>query len=291
MDRITDIVPSVNIDPSQWSMPTGIKLADPSYYVPQQIDILLDASVFWEVLKSNQIKLSNSTVMLQETKLGYLVVGSVLLSTNFIQPRTCHLNVTSLNADLERFWSVEQVSQHVVKLDSDPSELNYVKNTIRDDDGKFCVSLPLRDNATQLGMSYNSAKRRFHILESKLDKDPVLKKQYCDFMSEYESLGHMELITDWKPKQVHEVYYIPHMAVINTNKPKPKLRVVFDASSTTSSGLSLNDVIHVGPVVQNSLFHILLRFRKFPIALTGDIAHMYRQILVNDSHCDLQRIL
>ena len=46
MDRITDIVPSVNIDPSQWSMPTGIKLADPSYYVPQQIDILLDASVF-----------------------------------------------------------------------------------------------------------------------------------------------------------------------------------------------------------------------------------------------------
>jgi len=70
-----------------------------------------------------------------------------------------------------------------------------------------------------------------------------------------------------------------------------KLRAVFDASSKTSSGKSLNDVLRVGTTSQGSLFEILVRFRCYNVALIGDIRQMYRQVLVHPKDRDCQRIL
>ena len=70
-----------------------------------------------------------------------------------------------------------------------------------------------------------------------------------------------------------------------------KLRVVFDGSSKTTNGLSLNDVLLVGPNVQQDLFSILLRFRTHKYVLIADIEKMYRQIRVADEDCHYQRIL
>jgi len=53
-----------------------------------------------------------------------------------------------------------------------------------------------------------------------------------------------------------------------------KLRAVFDASSKTSSGKSLNDVLCIGITSQSSLFEIVIRFRFYSVALTGDIRQM-----------------
>ena len=70
-----------------------------------------------------------------------------------------------------------------------------------------------------------------------------------------------------------------------------KLRVVFDGSAKSSNGISLNGSLMVGPTVQEDLFSILIRFRTHKVALSGDIAKMYRQIAL--SHCakDFHRIL
>jgi len=67
--------------------------------------------------------------------------------------------------------------------------------------------------------------------------------------------------------------------------------VVFDASCKTSTGLSLNDALMVGPVVQQDLMSILMRFRTFRYAFTADIIKINRQILVDTSHTSFQRIL
>jgi len=66
---------------------------------------------------------------------------------------------------------------------------------------------------------------------------------------------------------------------------------VFDASAATSTGLSLNDILMRGPTVQPTLFQIILRFRLHNIAITGDIEKVYRQVRVDRSDCDLQRIV
>jgi len=85
--------------------------------------------------------------------------------------------------------------------------------------------------------------------------------------------------------------YLPHHGVMQESYGKPKLRVVFDASAKTSSGLSLNDTLMVDATLQDDLFDIILRFRLHPIVMTADIQKMYRQIEVDKRNRDFQRIL
>lgn len=70
-----------------------------------------------------------------------------------------------------------------------------------------------------------------------------------------------------------------------------RLRVVYDSSAKTSSGVSFNDIQHVGPVVQDDLFSILMRFRQHKYVVTADVEKMYRQILVKPEQRYLQMIL
>lgn len=65
-----------------------------------------------------------------------------------------------------------------------------------------------------------------------------------------------------------------------------KIRVVFDASCKTTTGISLNDALMVGPVVQQDLISIF-----FSYVFSADIIKMYRQVLVDPSQTQLQRIL
>ncbi|XP_018406350.1 PREDICTED: uncharacterized protein LOC108782552, partial [Cyphomyrmex costatus] len=85
-------------------------------------------------------------------------------------------------------------------------------------------------------------------------------------------------------------YYLPHHAVLKESSITTKLRVVFDASCKTTSGLSLNDTLLAGPTIQDDLFSILARFRNFEYVVTADIRKMYRQVLVDESQRHLQRI-
>ncbi|XP_018305594.1 uncharacterized protein, partial [Mycetomoellerius zeteki] len=87
------------------------------------------------------------------------------------------------------------------------------------------------------------------------------------------------------------VIYLPHHGVVKETSSTTKLRVVFDASSKSSTGLSLNDVLMTGPILQDTLIQIIMRFRFYNVAVTGDLEKMYRQVSVRDSDRDCQRIL
>lgn len=58
-----------------------------------------------------------------------------------------------------------------------------------------------------------------------------------------------------------------------------------------SSGISINEILMVDPNVQNVLFSIFIRFRQHNYELIGDIAKMYRQILITPEQRVLQFIL
>ncbi|CAB0015637.1 unnamed protein product, partial [Nesidiocoris tenuis] len=108
-------------------------------------------------------------------------------------------------------------------------------------------------------------------------------------MNEYEQLDHMSKIPDSEiMKEPH--FYLPHHPVFK-NSSTTKLRVVFNASAKSSSGKSLNDILHSAQPTQESLYSIILRFRMYKFVVTADVAKMYRQILIQNSHQDLQRIV
>ncbi|XP_049308068.1 uncharacterized protein LOC125777355 [Bactrocera dorsalis] len=148
---------------------------------------------------------------------------------------------------------------------------------------RFVVSIPLRENIGDIGASREIALRRFMFLEKRLDKNPELKKQYVDFMREYETSGHMELVSRAaKPGDL--VYHIPHHCVTK------KFRMVFDASCRTYKGISLNEVQMLGEKLQRDLAEIVLRFRRHKIGIIGDIQKMFRQVRTVQNQWDLQRI-
>ena len=102
----------------------------------------------------------------------------------------------------------------------------------------------------------------------------------------------MEYIPPGKiEKPVDSLYYLPHHCVFKEDSTTTKLSVVFDGSATTSSGQSLNDTLMVGPTVQDDLYSIIMRFRFYPIALSADIAKMYRQLALEDKSKEFHRIL
>ncbi|GFX42158.1 integrase catalytic domain-containing protein [Trichonephila clavipes] len=85
-------------------------------------------------------------------------------------------------------------------------------------------------------------------------------------------------------------YYLPHHGVFRPDKTTTKLRVVFNGSAFTTSGLSLNDLLLKGEVKED-IFEIMTRFRTHKYAFTTDIQMMFQHILINPAQRDLLRIV
>ncbi|CAL1265557.1 unnamed protein product, partial [Larinioides sclopetarius] len=131
-----------------------------------------------------------------------------------------------------------------------------------------------------LGDSRIIAEKQLNQTIRRLNRNPVLKELYTEFINEYENLNHMERVKTELSNPVS--YYMPHQGIFKPEKTSTKLRVVFNASSPTTSGHSLNDILLSGEVKEDC-FELILRFRKHKIALTADITKMFRQILIDPS--------
>ncbi|KAK9728309.1 hypothetical protein QE152_g18029 [Popillia japonica] len=79
--------------------------------------------------------------------------------------------------------------------------------------GRFIVTLPKKVNPESLGDSRITAIKRFISLENRLKANVNLRKQYVQFMKEYQELGHMEKITESELKK-GPIYFLPHHAVV-----------------------------------------------------------------------------
>ncbi|XP_075150364.1 uncharacterized protein LOC142224476 [Haematobia irritans] len=86
-------------------------------------------------------------------------------------------------------------------------------------------------------------------------------------------------------------YYLPHHAVVRPEHRSTKVRVVFNASRKTKSGVSLNNVLYTGPTLQTDLISTILNWRRYKFVFSGDIQKMYRQIKVHPADRPYQRIL
>lgn len=64
--------------------------------------------------------------------------------------------------------------------------------------------------------------------------------------------------------------YLLHHGVIRESSTTTKLRVVFDASAKTTSGIS-NDALMVKTNLQDNIIDIILRFLLPAIAITADL--------------------
>lgn len=129
-------------------------------------------------------------------------------------------------------------------------EIHFQQNVRRNNEGCFIVKLLLiHEKFQQLGDTKEIARNRFINLERRLTRQSLVYSQYKKFMQEYIDLNHMREINDFETNDA-TTYYLPHHAVCKETSTTTKLRVVFDTSCKSISGLSLNDTLLVGPTIQ-----------------------------------------
>ncbi|XP_055604005.1 uncharacterized protein LOC129752246 [Uranotaenia lowii] len=294
LPKITIDLPSTSVNTSSWSIPSSIELADPSFYKSSRIDLILGAQIFFDLIKtSERIPLGDGLPTLVNSVLGWIVTGKNEEPRTSIRPVVANLASTSdLNQLMERFWSLENDDTSPnYSVEEAACENHFLQHVSRTPEGRYCVRLPTkRDILDKLTDNRRTALRRFHMLESKLNRNQTLKQQYDSFMDEYESLGHMQKVLDLDQPPT-PCYHLPHHAVVREESTTTKVRVVFDASCKTPNGPSLNSALMIGPIVQEDLRSIIMRSRLRPVMLIADIKQMYRQILVHEDDTPLQRIV
>ncbi len=106
------------------------------------------------------------------------------------------------------------------------------------------------------------------------------------FVTPLASLPPAEQVEARKPG-----YVIPWRIVHNSHSISTPVRMVFDGSSKTKSGKSLNDILCKGSNQLANLLHLLIGFRCGGAALSADIRMAYNSVFLQPQHYRYHKFL
>ena len=81
LSDITGSTPASKLDVTNWKIPPNVKLADQNFNIPAEIDLLIGAELFYELLQSGR-RTRPGYPVLQETVLGWTVSGRTPVNTS-----------------------------------------------------------------------------------------------------------------------------------------------------------------------------------------------------------------
>ncbi|XP_015120462.1 uncharacterized protein LOC107043457 [Diachasma alloeum] len=306
LGQLTTSLPTFSPSQLTWDHLEGLQLADPDFLTPAPIDILLGADVYGQLILPQVITNGPNSPSAQLTRLGWIVFGPTE-GPDTTQVATSHLTVTNedLNELLTKFWIQEEIpGTPEVQLNEEEAHFLARRFTI------VCTRLPP---------------------SSARETDEVYRQLYTDFLREYEELGHMRRVSRQLARSAHQrqlnggggtgtemtlaheasasgglrvsgrpcssradappEYFFPHHGVLRASSETTKLRVVFNGSNKTSSGQSLNEIMHTGEKLQKDISDVLLFSRRKRLIFMTDITKMFRQIRVHPEDRPLQQIV
>ncbi|GFW70093.1 uncharacterized protein TNCV_2215461 [Trichonephila clavipes] len=194
---------------------------------------------------------------------------------------------------LSEFWNLENLG-----IEAEVSDEENIDNDIMSEfeagisyqNKRYKVKFPWKPNMkTLLENNEEVARKRFLKLRSRFKNDSSLFEDYKLVVNNYLSEKIIERVSFEEENLKHNIFYLPHRAVIRTDKTTSKLRIVFDASSHAKSQLSLNDCLHTGLNFIPNLFFLLIKFRVNPIAFVADIKMAFLMIEIDESERDFTR--
>ena len=240
-----------------------MNLADPDFGRPRRIDILLGVDVYANIVLQGRRTGPPDAPVAFETKFGWVLAGKtgpISFSNHCVTVN--HVSTISGDELLSKFWEVEETPKNH-SMDSYLQEERLVvrhfkENHRKSKDGRFVVPLPCKPGAKALDESRTQAVRRFLSLEQSLRTKNQFK-DFLDVIEEYFEMDDAELVpTDDMQKPSHQVSIC--QCTLYTRKAAPQQR--FDASAKSSTGVSLNDTLMVGPTVHPPLIDVLIRFHQ-----------------------------
>ena len=164
--------------------------------------------------------------------------------------------------------------------------------------GRPVAKLPfLTDPAGKLTNNARIAERRLETVSKKYANDESVKEMITTGFNKLFENDHMillkELPQDMQEKimNANPSYTIPWDVAFKEGSISTPARPVFDASSKTPGGMSLNDLLAKGQPDLVRLLDMVLAWRMGPSALTGDIRQFYNSILLVPEFWQFQKIL
>ena len=211
-----------------------------------------------------------------------------ILQTNSIDPRCssclncgkCKELAITCNTNLEARQHMEEIIlKECIKFD--PNR------------GNFCVPLPLKDDPeTALGNNADQSKSFYKRVVNKLSKAPEDRKAIIKSFNKQIELGFIQKLSTM-PKELQDsitskrMYIIPWNYVYKEASISTPVRIVINASSKTSTGKSLNQILCKG-LPKINLLPLLMTLTADPVLLTLDLQKFYNSAKLPESHYHLQ---
>ena len=275
----------------------GLFLADPTFNVPGRIDILLGAELWPQLQETSSPNINGelSEPGAQLTAFGWVLSGPIqaqeestrTITTGHVQPMT---NDELYNLAHE-FWLAESAEPPETTMSSVNEQVeHHYQETVKysPTELRYQVSLPRKPDCLPLGVSKPQAVKRYFSNEASISRrgmEEVFQAQIQGYLD----AGHAE------PVPTSDIdlpnFYLPMHSVVKESSTSTKLRIVFDGSAVSSTGVSLNHLLQVGPTLHPPLADILMKFRSYPVALTADVSKMYREVELNPVDRDLHRFV
>lgn len=291
--HLTTNIPHQACPMTKWPHLADINLADPNFFESGNIDILLGVEKYSQILQQGLIKGPRGTPCAQLTNLGWIVMGGIEMKVKSREKSLTTFTHEETNIEdlLKTIWEIDIDTKRILTREEKLCEDIYVRTHTRSKEGRYIVKLPFRTEnpISTEGNTRDTAVKRLVQLERRFKINPELKREYTEVIKDYIDLKHLEEVPmkEIKNKSV----YLPHHAVIREEKETTKTRVVFDASCKGSSGVALNDELLAGPILQDDLRNLVMRWRMHAVGFVSDIQKMYRMILISPEDVDYQRIV
>ena len=242
--------------------------------------------------------------------------------TNWIVPSTWNLDGSqySVKDETKRFDALERIG----------SEIDYrcisCRNCARCRNGDQLEQISLQEEAEQFlieaSVTLNVEAQRLEaklpfiedpltclkpnrfiaekVLESQMKifaKHPEMREDTLKSHNKLLEKGHVAAVSDLTTEEQRRMattsgdHVIPWRTVYKEGSLSTPCRMVYDASSRTPSGHSLNSVLAKGQNRLEKILHLLLRFRKRQSAISADISMAYNGIKLLPEYYPYQKYL
>ncbi|XP_037515449.1 uncharacterized protein LOC119391870 [Rhipicephalus sanguineus] len=272
----------------------------PAHLARSGIDILIGADYYWSLVYGDFKKLQGTLVALK-TKFGWTLQGAIPCSSSAACCSTAAVlragvsDDTSLTNELKSFWELESIgiTDSCAQTNEKSQEIiNTFSTSIKKTDKRYEVALPWKPLNIHLAHNKAIAQKRLTSLTKRLSRDETTLIEYDVAIRQYLEQGFAErLPREEINNDENRVYYMPHRAVFRPDSLSTKIRVVFDASSSDTGCISLNEALEPGPNLNPDLLKVLINFRIHHIGLSADIEKAFLQILVTPADRDALRFL
>ena len=149
--EFSEAMPSLPLNKKSFHIPEGVIVAVPDFEKPAEIDLLIGAEFFYQLLRSGQIRIKGQSAVFQETYLGWILVGRLSGSHVFKPSLSTTCNLIKFQ-ELPILWELGSDFPSNVRSEEELAcEEHYKTNVQRDESGRYCVKLPFNSRKDFLG--------------------------------------------------------------------------------------------------------------------------------------------